>query len=169
MKRTLITAAVGAAAVVSVASATDVRHVWAPVPRQVPRGPNPSLVSFSISRAQPRPGQSFALATLTTAPEAIDKIRIFGIRCLAALRGRPVRTHVEKLRLGVNTVAGAVCRVDVPRGSAGSVLAFAGRARDGFSVSIGNRTARKPTRTISHFAGVWTVTTAVARNVSSPH
>jgi hypothetical protein len=94
---------------------------------------------------------------MTTAPEAIDKIRIFGIRCLAALGGRPVRTHVEDLRLRTNAVTGAVCRVDVPAGSAGSVLAFSGVARDGFSVSIGTRIAPKPTRTISHFAGAWTV------------
>jgi hypothetical protein len=165
IKRTLLTAAVGAGVIASVASATGVPHVWAPVPRQVPQGSNPSLISFSISHAQPQPGHSFVLATMTTAPEAIDRIRIFGIRCLAALNGRPVRTHVEALRLRTNTVVGAVCRVDVPRRSTGSVLSFAGLARDGFSVSIGNRTARKPTRTISHFAGVWTVRTPPIRRV----
>jgi hypothetical protein len=167
IKRTLAGVTVGAAVIVGVATATDVPRFKPPLP-PAPRGPNPSLITFSVSRAEPRPGHSFVLATMTTAPEAIDRIRIFGIRCLAALDGRPVRTQIEELRLRTNAVAGAVCRVDIPAGSAGSVLAFAGLARDGFSVSIGKRTARKPTRTISHFGGVWTVKAPRFRTLPRP-
>jgi hypothetical protein len=126
----------------------------------LPPGPNSAFIDFTLSHASPHAGKPFAGATMTVNPNSLGKIRVFNIRCLAAVNNRLIRTQIEKFYVGrgsTQLLSGATCRMQIPTGSAGMLLTFAGQAKDGFSVGFGKRTASKPTRWISHFGGVWTV------------